>query len=576
VRRLWRLAATAALAAGLVAAAPAEDEERILDFAVVVTLSGDTDFDVSETIAYDFGSQARHGIYRDVPVAYERPGGADWRADVEVLEVTDATGAPQPWQTSRRGRDLRIRIGDPDRTLTGRQEYRIRYRVSRALLYFETHDELYWNVTGNGWPVPIERARAEVYLPERHRGVEVELACFTGPFGASFSNCRSAREGGVVGFVTTRALANGEGLTLVVGLPKGVLRKPSAWERRLARLRDYASGWLLLPFATFLAMWLVWRAHGRDPGARDAIPVRYEPPEGLSPAEVGTLLDESADIADVTATILDLAVRGYLSLREEESTSFLFFSKTDWVLEKRSGGAGDLKPHERALYSALFRGRESVRVSELRNQFYRDLPEVKQALYRELSSADRYFPVSPDEVRRLWVVGAALALGLAVFAGSSGRVPLSGTLALGASAVVVGAFGTKMPRRTRRGRQAYEAILGFKEFVSRADADRLERLAGRSSETFEKVLPFAMVLGCADAWADAFADVYTKPPSWYHTTGTRPFRSDVFVSDLGRSLQTLGAAMTSSPSSRGGSGGSGLGGGGSSGGGFGGGGGGSW
>jgi uncharacterized membrane protein len=139
--------------------------------------------------------------------------------------------------------------------------------------------------------------------------------------------------------------------------------------------------------------------------------------------------------------------------------------------------------------------------------------------------------------------------------------------------LVILAFSPVMPGRTTAGRRAYEEILGFKEFLGRVDRDRLERSGGRTADRFERVLPYAVVLGVADQWADAFADVYARPPTWY-SGSSGPFDSRRFVSNVGRSLQTMGTTMTSQPSGSGSSGFSS--GGGSSGGGFGGGGGGSW
>jgi uncharacterized membrane protein len=183
--------------------------------------------------------------------------------------------------------------------------------------------------------------------------------------------------------------------------------------------------------------------------------------------------------------------------------------------------------------------------------------------------------VSPDRVRKGYAIAGAILLGLGVviFAALSRAVPGSALFACGGIALL---FSRIMPRRTRRGRKAYDQILGFKEFVERVDADRLERMGGRSVDRFEKVLPYAIVLGVADQWADAFAGIYTEPPSWYHSPRYGAgFAPRLFVSDLGRSLGTMGQTMSSAPRSSG-SGSSGFGGGGFSGGGFGGGGGGSW
>lgn len=557
-------------------AAPA-GAERIREFAVEVWLDPDGSFAVEERIVYDFEGAERHGIYRDVPVRYQRAFGARYHLGLDVEEVTGPDGQALPYRVSRSGDDVRIRIGDPQRTVTGVHAYRIRYRVRRAILFFEEHDELYWNATGSRWQVPIDRARADVYLPQGAAPADVRLGCFTGPHGSLASDCAEEWRTESVRFEARRPFRAGEGLSIVVGIPKGILREPSAVERLRAWLGETGILWLLLPLGTLLGMHQLWRARGRDPGAPDAVPVRYEPPEGLSPAEVGTLADERADLDDVTATILDLAVRGYLSIEEVESQSFLFLSTKDYRLRHKKVADGALKPHERRMLSGLFEGGPEVLVSALKNRFYKHLPKLKEDLYQELSGPRRYFPVSPEGVRRRWAVGggalAALGVATLVFQWAGSQLP--GAVAVLTSGAVVLAFSRAMPRRTRRGRQAHQEILGFQEFVRRVDADRLERMGGRTAERFERVLPFAVVLGVADAWADAFADIYTQAPSWYVAAGNgHGFHPRSFVGDVGRSLGTIGRSLASTP---GGSGRSGFSsGGGSSGGGFGGGGGGSW
>jgi hypothetical protein len=532
-------------------------------------------FGVVEEIHYDFGQESRHGIFREIPVRYGRGRAADYRISLEVQSVTDESGMPRPYQISSRGRNLRIRIGDPDRKLTGVQTYVIQYRVGRGILYFEDHDEIYWNATGTEWPVPIERAQTVVYLPETAPLAQMDFNCFTGPMGAVASDCTERASDGIVSFASAGPLRAKEGLTIAVWFPKGVLVEPTAHEKLLRRIGDYVSLWAFLPIATFLAMFHLWRTRGRDPGGRDSLPVRYEPPEGMTPAEMGTLMDERADLEDVTSSILDLAVRGFLEIEEINSTRFLFFSDRDYALVKKREPDASLRPHETLLLSHLFGTGSRVTISSLKEKFYKHLPEIRSCLYKQLSGPRGYFPMSPDRVRRVYAVGGGLVVGVGLIGFAMFQQALAGSALIACGAIAL-AFSRIMPRRTRRGRRAYEEILGFKEFVGRVDADRLQRMGGRSVGQFEKVLPYAIVLGVADQWADAFADLYTEPPSWYRSSRYRHgFAPRLFVGDLGRSLHTMGQTMRSSPRPSG-SGSSGFSGGGFSGGGFGGGGGGSW
>jgi hypothetical protein len=292
---------------------------------------------------------------------------------------------------------------------------------------------------------------------------------------------------------------------------------------------------------------------------------------------VGTVVDERADLDDVTSTIVDLAIRGWLTIEELETTTLLFFSNTDYRLRRQNPepSGQSLKPHERELMAGLFASGDDMRISDLREKFYRHLPIIRSYLYETLSSDAGLFNGRPDTTRNGWLIlGGAIAVG-----GFLAHVALSplGVGAIMLSGVIVALAANAMPQRTRKGREAYEQIMGFKEFLSRVEADRLERLGGRTSTTFEKFLPLAIVLGVADRWAQAFAGIYTVPPTWYHGNfDGGAFQPSNLVQNVGRSLDTMGRALAATPPSSSGSGSSGFGGGGSSGGGFGGGGGGSW
>ncbi|MBW2243153.1 MAG: DUF2207 domain-containing protein [Deltaproteobacteria bacterium] len=567
--RHWWLGPLALLL--LLGATPMVRAEHIVQFETEIYLGTDDDFSVVEKIRYEFGNEARHGIYREIPVAYGRGRAADYRIRLEVESVTDPAGNAWPYKVSRSGGVQRIRIGDPDRTVTGTQEYWIRYGVERGYLYFESHDELYWEATGHGWKVPTDAALASVYLPEGVAAESIESQCYAGPFGTVLQNCTITPSGGVLLFRSDHSLRPREGLTLVVGLPKGVLDQPSGLERFVSRAGDYLNAWSLLPLLALGGMFRLWRTQGRDRGTGAAIPVRYEPPEGLTPAEVGTVLDEKVDLIDITSTLLDLAVRGYLRIEELESEGFLFLTNKDYRLVKLREPMG-VRRHESILMNRLFEDSDQVLVSSLKNNFYKHLPDLKAALYQQVSKGDRLFPTSPEKVRQKWALAgiAGLVAGVIAF-----FIDLSAALPIGLVGGIVLAFSPAMPRRTRRGRKVYEEICGFQEFVERVDRDRLERMGQLDPGRFEKLLPFAIVLGVGDQWADAFADVYTEPPNWYVGSHRHGFAPRVFVTDLGQSLDTMGQSLRSQPSQSG-SGSSGLGGGGSGGGGFGGGGGGSW
>ena len=540
--------------------------EEIKNFQSEIYIQKDGTILVEENIEYDFGSALRHGIYRDIPYRYSS-GLSKYSVRLDVEDVTNSSGEPYIYQVSKSGGWANIRIGDPDRKITGTHNYRIRYTVSGAIGFFEDHDELYWNITGDEWRVPILSSGANIYFYEEI-AEGVKAACYTGAYGSTEQNCSFDITDKGVSFKSTTPLNGGEGLTVVVGMPKGIIEEPSSATKALWFLYD---NWAFsLPFIVLIAMFNFWRTKGKDPDTGGVIAVKYEPPENLSPAEAGTLIDEQANMLDITSTVIDLAVRGYLKIEEEKSTTFYFFTNTDYNLIRTEKSAEDLKSYEEQVLSGIFSGKQSKKLSELRNKFYTRLPGIKKALYKELVNK-RYFPTNPENVRNVykWIGIGAIILGFFLMA----IFPVGLCILL--SGVIILIFSRYMPRKTKKGSMKNEELLGFREFIDRAEKDRIERLAQDDPTLFDRVLPYALVFGLEDKWAGAFKDMYREPPNWYHSSSYgNSFSPNIFVNDIGRSLGVMNRSLSSTPRRSGGSGFSS--GGGFSGGGGGGGGGGSW
>jgi len=540
--------------------------EEIKNFQSNIYIHKDGTILVQENIEYDFGSALRHGIYRDIPYRYSS-GVTKYSVRLNVEDVTNFNDDPYIYKVSQSGGWANIRIGDPDRKITGTHNYRIEYSVKGAIGFFEDHDELYWNVTGDEWRVPILSSGANVYF-DQDIAEGVRAACYTGAYESTDQNCTYNITKSGVKFSTTGSLNGGEGLTIIVGVPKGIIEEPSQLSKSLWFLYDnWAFG---VPFITFFALFYSWRTKGKDPEGKGVIAVKYEPPEDLAPAEAGTLIDERANILDITSTVIDLAVRGFLTIEELKSTTFFFFTNTDYKLIRTDKSDEGLKSYEEQVLSGIFSGKESVKVSELRNKFYTKLPGIKKALYKELVSK-RYFPTNPENVRSIykWIGIGSMILGfflLAIF-------PLG--LCIGISGLIILIFSRYMPRKTKKGSLKNEELLGFREFIDRAEKDRIERLAKEDPTLFDRVLPYALVFGLEDKWAGAFKDMYKEPPNWYHSANYgNAFSPNIFVNDIGRSLGVMNRSLSSTPRKSGSSGFSS--GGGFSGGGSGGGGGGSW
>jgi uncharacterized membrane protein len=568
-------AAALFLVGWLAAVAPAHASQRTLDireFGARVTVTTSGTIVVSERITVRFNG-TWNGLYRTIPVEYQTDQGLRYLLRLRVRSVTDGAGNELHYESGRDRHYQRFRIQVPDAT-DATHTVMFTYEVERALRFFDTHDELYWNVTGDEWEFPIARASAEIVLPPAADGIRV--ASFAGPRGATAAAAME-QAGNMVMVQAPRPLGYREGLTVVVGWNPGVVRRPTAMQRAGATLT--ANGVLGVPLLAFAVMFGLWRRFGKDPDP-GSIFVRYEPPPGMTPAEAGTLIDDSPDLRDITATIVDLAVRGFVEIDELRSDQlFGMIRGRDYELkllhpEQWPG----LKPHERALLQALsvHSHDDRVRLSELQNQFYKHMPEIRRHLHRSLTDGG-YYVRRPDHVRSAFLVAAVALAGLIAGIGlalrySHGVSEVATFVAAGVTLVVVAGFGWIMPARTGSGAKMHAWLQGFEEFLGRVEKDRLERTVD-SPEMFEKYLPYAMAFGVERNWARAFEGLARQSPKWYHASDAAAFRPGLFVAELGRLSTAAGSAMTAAPRGRS-AGGSGFGGGGSSGGGFGGGGGG--
>lgn len=547
---------------------------------------------VREAFDVDFRTLQRHGILRDVVAVQSYDLDDNRRYDIGQPSVTSEDGRIHQVRVERAGAMQRFRIGDPDREISGRQTYRIAYTLNGALNGFPTHDELYWNAVGT-WPVRITRASVTLRAPAG--GVE-RVQCFQGLPGST-EPCEATFTVSEATFRATRVLEVGEQLTVVAGLRKGAVAAPSpilyARPRVITQFFDRTS-WLLTAFWSGLVVAVVgvgalWWMIGRDRRyvslhylsqkkheervplfGKDPVVVEFRPPDKIRPGQIGLLLDERADTLDITATIVDLAVRGYLRITEIPKTGW--FGSTDWELDRLKDSDEGLLEYERVVMNGLFGVGPSRKLSALKNHFHEHLAMAKTALYRDAVER-RWFRRNPNTVRvvaRLAGVAVIVAgVALTLWLGHNWGYGLAG-LPVVAFGLLAGVLARAMPRRTAAGREVLRRSLGFARYIRTAEQHQQD-YAERAG-LFTEYLPYAVAFKAVDRWAKAFKDIDLQAATqgWY--AGTSNFDAGQFSSSLGSFESTVSSAMASTP---GGSGGSGFSGG-SSGGGGGGGGGGSW
>jgi len=560
--------------------------EKINNFSTIIKINADASLDISEKIDYDFGTNSKHGIFRDIPILYQARGG-NFNLRISDIGVKDENGYVYPFSESFAGNDISIKIGDANKLVSGKKTYIINYKIRRAINYFDFYDELYWNVTGNGWPVTIDNSEATVILPTGVAEEQMQKKCFADNLGENhlcLNDKYILKDNLVQSVVFTQnfPLAPGQGLTIVTGFPKGIVSTPSVIESYSEILKD---NWIIvLPIITFFVMYYLWYTRGRDPKGRGTIIAQYGPPDNLMPSEVGTIIDEKVDDKDVSADIISLAVNGYLKITAIENKMGIF-GTGDYYLEKLKEG-NILQDFNKKLMEGLFRSGGKVKLPELNNNFYNDLGAIKDKIYQS-TVAKGYFPENPQSVRSKYLLtGAAfifislfLSLFAEIFFGASGSYRSESLIS---SAIIILIFSFIMPAKTKKGVDAKEYILGFKEYMSVAEKDRINfhNAPEKNPERFEKLLPYAIALGVEKEWAKQFEGIYNQSPSWYSDSSGARFNSLVLANSLSNFSAVSNRSLSSLPpsSSHGGAAGgsSGFGSGGFSGGGFGGGGGGSW
>ena len=544
-------------------------------FDEIVTVNPDGTIEVTETIEARF-SGLWHGIYRTVPVEYDTPQHLNYSLLVEPLSVTDDDGHPLKYEQKREGRYVKFKISVPGAQDTTKTVL-LHYRVLNAIRFFEDHDELYWNVTGDEWDVPLLAVSARIELPQGVTGLHA--LAFTGVYGSRDRDAQVEVKDNLVEVQSPHPLTYHAGLTVVVGWDKGFVHPPTAAAQIILFFR---SNWpLLLPLVAFCIMFWLWWTRGRDP-ERQAIAVQYEPPDKLTPGECGTLVDNEAAMRDITATLVDLGVKGFLTIEQTDESHLLGLTHSkDYIfhLKRPPTEWSAARPHELEMLSALFGDGSlpSVKLSELQNHFYTHLPVIRSRIFDALM-ADGYYLHRPDTVRQSYIgAGIVIAVLLFVFGGALGAATgvahLTWVIAAILTGIVICVFGWFMPARTLMGARTLEKVLGFEQFLGRVESDRLERIV-KTPEMFEKLLPYAMALHCEKKWVAAFAGIAMQPPQWYSGPPGGTFVPYMFVNDLNAMSVQAGSVMASAPRSSSGS--SGFGGGGFSGGGFGGGGGGGW
>ena len=569
--RSWCMAAVLAGLWGFPGPAGAayDGSERIRDFKSFIVVQKDGSMTVTENITVNSaGEEIKRGIVREFPTTYKDRFGNSITVAFDVREVLK-NGRPEPYHLESVSNGQKVYIGQKDAYLPpGVYTYTITYRTDRQLGYFKDFDELYWNVTGNGWTFPIDHAEAVVVLPE---GAKVlKDTAYTGPAGSRGQDYRASENpSGNIVFTTTRSLAPREGLTIAVSWPKGVVAEPTGQEKLGYLLRDNLCTLVALLGlgGTFFYFLQAWFRVGRDPARGDIIPL-FAPPQGFSPAAVRYLMHMGYDQKAFAAAVVDMAVKGYLTIEEQGG---------DYTLRRKGPDQGNLDDGEQRLGSYLFTDSDALVMKNTNHRVINSArTALKQSLDKEINNI--YFRTN----RTTFLVGvgftaatlAAIALtaphwevwfsltwlsmwsvaccflaatvyrnwqgtrsghhlhfgkiftalasslfALPFFAGEifglgffATTVSIPAVLILAVLVFLNALFYYLLKAPTLSGREIMDQVEGFKMYMAVAEKDRLQALnpPEKTPELFEKYLPYALALDVENEWSEQFAEVLAR------------------------------------------------------------------
>ncbi len=558
--------------------------EVIREFSSTINVLPDSSIFVKEQITYDFEDVIRHGIIRTIPLYNSKKE----PLKIEVISVINEFDKSYEFNTDSTNNSFSIKIGDTDRMVSGIKEYIISYRVLGSITYYENFDELYWNATGNDWQVKILKSEVKVILP--NNVFSIQQSCYYGKLN-SIKNCYLSDTNT---FFSGDILNEKEGLTVAVGFPKGIV---SVYKSQIVKenSKPFEIFWpIIIPTVVFIFMFINWYKKGRDEKGTGVIVPQYDVFENLTPLEVGGIMNGRIDNQDISAEIIYLATKGYLKIKQIDETcdNFLcLISKKDYefTLLKEMGLLTN--SFDKKIMRAIFDENGKVggvsKLSELNNKFYKSITSISNAVSETLLKKEYYtnFPKSKNNKDNL--IFTIFILGISIFASqfyiSDNNLDLLKKILIFTTSILLSVliryiFNRLMTAKSHKGARAHEYFLGLKEYLQIAEKDRLNfhNDPGKKPETFEVLLPYAMVFNVEELWAKEFKDIYNIEPKWYESKSSS-FNVIKFGHEMAMFSSLANISISTSPSNSG-SGGfsSGSGGGGFSGGGGGGGGGGSW
>ena len=549
----------------------------IKDFQSEMVVNKDSSLLITEKITADCDSLPnKHGIFRILPIKMNI-NGTLVNTPIKLISISDFNNKSIKFDTKIDSQNNTVswRIGDPNKTVTGVNYYKIVYSVKNAVRFeLKNFDELYWNLNGHFFIIDTDNFTGKIIFPQEINKDNTKVWLYTGLLGNRSDYLANYQwlDNNTLQVISKRVLHSGEGITISANFPKNILVPPvpTFFEKYGAQLQYL---WFLLPIIAFIVCFRLWWKYGKDPRVNRSIAPEFGPPDNLAPMEAGALLNYG-NVANsfISATIIDLAARGVITIKEIDKK--WYEGSKDFKLTLNAQTPQRLKKFEEGLIDKMFVGEQTILISSLKNRFYKQLPIIEREI-RDSFYAKNLLVKNSGIVMAMFIA-AFIFFGFMIIIGARFFHSLTAMISAFVAIFIVVIFGLMMPKRTPKGADLMWRIKGFKLYMETAEKYRQQFF--EKENTFEKLLPYAMVFGITHLWIKKMEQLYAQEnkafvyaPAWYIGLNAASFNVDSFTQNLNSISSHISSSM-SAP----GSGGSGFGGGGFSGGGGGGGGGGGW
>ena len=543
----------------------------IKSFETDIIVNKDSSLLVTENITADCGDLPdKHGIYRILPTAARSPS-ETFKNPIKLVSITDFNGNPYKYAEIKNGDTITWKIGDADITVRGVNNYRIIYSVQNAVRFGNNNfDEFYWNMIGNYWQMPIDNFSAKISFLDGITKQDMSVDYYTGTLGSKDKSlAKYFWDKNVLYFYPTSTLLPGEGVTVSVTFPKNIFTPyvPSFVEK-YGEYFWYLT--FLIPIGVFILAFRTWKKYGADPKMKKPIPPEFGIPDDITPIQMGTVLASGGwRNTFVTASIIDLAVRKFITIEQTEE-KVLFFTAKEITLRKEieTYDLEKVTRTERLLLNNIFEGgKNSTKLSTLKNNFYKYLPAIQKSAQKDAAN-NRWITKEGNKYSVIFISVGSIMLFLSFWFSIISPIWFVSFLLSG---FIMLMFGVIMPKRTQAGVDLLFKIKGFELYMRQAENYRQQFY--EKENIFDKFLPYAIIFGIAGLWVKKMELIYGEDyfknyhPAWFVGSLNGNFSVDSFTSQL-NSITSSISNSTGTSSGAGGSGGSGGGGGGGGGGGW--------